>query len=312
MILFSKFKQQGQLLFLDQSSEIAVDQDKKYFIILSPSLYWVKKVTLPLKYVHEVKKIAHTLFEETLPPGNYSFYVVKNKDDFFVFAYEDSELLALLSQKGIALNQISGISFAQFVVSDSQTPFLVDDANVLLNKDGIVVLLPAAWFDNVQTLDMSEKTPPKETIQLEQFSHIVDSKTLYTMSALLLLFIVVLLGEYFYFMQQKEQIENKREKLFKEYKLKPTLMQNRAILQHYKKRDSKAQTLRKYIDYFLKARLKTQEKISEIAYDGRVLKVTLQGVKKSDEKRILSQFYKEKIKLQTKQRSGKLIVEIKI
>ena len=312
MILFLKFKKQGQLLFLDQNIQIEIDPKQKYFIVLSPSLYWVKKVTLPLKYVHEVKKIAATLFEEILPAGNYSFYVVKEGDAFFVFAYEDAALLSLLSKKGLSLSQITAISFAQFAFDDLEEPLLVDQQTILMKKDGIVLLLPAALFTASKRVSTSDMQASKQTIQLEQFSHIVDAKTLYKVAALLLLFIGVLFGEYLYFLKQKDQIENSRDNLFASYKLKPTLMQNRAILEKYQRADLKEQKLRKYIDYFLKAKYINKEKIVAINYNGSVLSVEIAGIKGNVEKRLLSQFYKEKIKLNTRYKADNLIVEVKV
>ena len=312
MILFLKFKQQGQLLFLHEDTHLDIDPKEKYFIILSPSLYWVKKVTLPLKYVHEVKKIAATLFEEVLPSGNYNYFVSKEDDSFLVFAYEDSKILSHLAQKGIALNQVKGISFAQFAFKDLDTAVAINQEYAISKEDGIIVLLPSLWFEDLKTLNLSEVYTPKETIHLEQFSHIVDSKTLYKIVLLLTLFSGVLIAEYLYFAQQKETLEEQREKLFLQYKLKPTLMQNRAILATYKKRDEKVQKLRRYISYFLKAHLRQNEKIASINYDGTILKVTLKNVKQKDVKRVLSRFYKEKIHIETKTKAENLIVEIKI
>ena len=314
MILFLKFKQKGKLLFLqDDGIQENIDPKQKYYIVLSPSLYWVKRVTLPLKYVHEVKKIAATLFEELLPSGNYNFYVVKQaENDFFVFAYEDNKILSLLTQKGIAVHQLSGITFAQFAFEDLSDVIEVNSENVISKKDDTVVLLPTQWFHQKRALQAEDMKISKHTIHLEQFSHIVDRKTLYKIVTLLLLFILVLFGEYFYFVKQKEALFAANEKLFKEYNLKPTLMQNRAILDHYKKQDLQEAQLRKYIDYFLKANLDKKEKILSMEYKERRLRVVIQGLAIADAKRALAMFYKDKIKLNIKQKKGKLIVEVSI
>jgi len=312
MILFLKFKQQGQILFLDQERHIDVDPKEKYFILLSPSLYWIKKVTLPLKYTHEVKKIAATLFEEILPEGNYNYYVVKQNDSFLIFAYQDSKILSLLSQKGIGLGQVRGISFAQFACENLDESIQINEKYVLSKEDGIALLLPSVWFQNSKSFDEVELQAPKQQIHLEQFSHIVDSKTLYKVVVLLLLFIALFTAEYIYFLQQKEQIQQKREALFSEYKLKPTLMQNRAILAKYKKEDTKARKLRTYINYFLKANYSKGERILSLEYNGSVLEVVFKNVKEEDLKRLLSRFYKAKIAIKTKTKADKLIVEVKI
>ena len=312
MILFLKFKQKGSVLFLDQDIEVRAEAKQKYHIVISPSLYWVKKVTLPLKYIHEIKKIAATLFEELLPPGKYSFYVAKDGNDFIIFAYEDVKILALLTAKGIHSHQIIDISFAQFVFKDITKAIVIDEKNVIWKKDGIVILLPATWFKDTQPLNTDSITMSKHTIQLEQFSHIVDRKTLYKIIMLLTFFIFVLLGEYFYFVKQKEVLALQKEQLFKEYDLKPTLMQNKAILAHYKKEDEKEQKLRKYISYFLKANFQKGEKIVSISFEKPYLKVSIEGVKKENLKRLLTRFMQEKIAFKTKQKGKNLLVEVKI
>jgi len=312
MILFLNFKQKVKRLFLDPELTVSVDSKEKYQVVLSPSLYWIKRVSLPLKYVHEVKKIAHTLFEEILPAGNYNYYVYKDKNEYFIFAYEDSKILSLLHEKGISLTQIQGISFAQFALNDLNENLRIDEERALCVEDDIVVLLPAVWFKDLKEVQNDTLKVSQQTITLEHFSHIIDKKTLYTIMVFLFLFILLLLGEYFYFFKQKEQLKSQKEQLFKHYKLKPTLMQNRAILSSYKKEDLKQQKLRKYINYFLKANMHTNEKIISIEYDGLKLSVELKGVKKSDLKRILSLFYKEKIPLIIKRKNKRSIVEVMI
>ena len=310
MILFLKFNQKVKTLFLDPDISLEIDPKEKYHFILSPSLYWIKKVSLPLKYVHEVKKVAATLFEEVLPAGNYSYFVYKDEDEFVIFAYEDSKIISLLAEKGVSLNQVSALSFAQSAFENLDEAVCINSESVLTHKDGIVVLLPSQWFDNTKTLQSLELHPSKQTIRLEQFSHIVETKTLYMIGMLLFLFFLVLLGEYLYFAKEKEELQIAKERLFSEYKLKPTLMQNRAILSKYQKQDKQEKNLRRYIDYFLKARLNKSQKILSISYDKAKLKVVLQGLSQRDVKRILSGLYKEKVKLTTVQKGDKLIVEV--
>jgi hypothetical protein len=310
MILFLKFRQKAKMLFLDSAHSVDVDSQQQYHIVLSPSLYWIKKATLPVKYLHEVKKIAPTLFEERLPSGNYNYFAYKDGDDFIVFAYEDSKILSLLVEKGIALHQVRSISFAQSSLESLQEPLAINDKSVITKKDGVVILLPRVWFDDVKEINDSVLNSSKYTIRLEQFSHIVDKTTLYKIGALLLLFIFVLLGEYFYYYQNYKRVEREKEAIFQSYKLKPTLMQNRAILESYKKRNLKEQKLRQYITDFLKLNLHKGEKILSIDYDGKKLQVVVEGLKKGDEKRLLASLYKKKIKIKTEYKAEKLLIEV--
>jgi hypothetical protein len=305
-----KFKQKAKMLFLDKEYSCSVDPEEKYHVVLSPTLYWVKKVKLPLKYAHEVKKITPTLFEDTIPIGNYNYFVYKEGEEFVVIAYEDSVILSLLAEKGVSLHQVTALSFAQSSFKSSELPLRINEEYVVALKDEIVVLLPAQWFLEAKDLKESDLLASKQTITLEQFSHIVDHKTLYTIIVVLLLFVFVLVGEYLYFSKEKKELEGQKAELFEKYHLKPTLMQNSAILQKYKKGDLKEEKLRKYISYFLNMRLKKDEKIISMEYDGDRLKVLIKLSPKSNIKRLLSKFYKEKIDLKKDLKKDNLSVEV--
>lgn len=311
MILFFNFKQKAEIFFLDNSSAaVDIGRDKKYHIILSPALYWIKKEKLPLKYLHEVKKIAPTLFEDILPKGEYSYFAYKEEDNFILFAYEDKEILALLEKKGISLTNIASISFSQTALDTSVEALKIDDERVLTKKEGMVVVLPALWFLDAQALQKHHFTPSKHTIKLEQFSHIIDTKTVYKLGVFLGAFIVILAVEYFTYYGVLQKLSQQKEQLFKQHKLKPTLMQNSAILTHYKSVAVRQEKLREYISYILKAQLMKNEKITEIAYENKKLHIVLQGVQKDALQRIFTDFYKKKIALDIQEKANQLIVEV--
>ena len=89
--MFTQFNQKYKTIFLDPSSDIS-SVEEKVNVILSPSLYWVKKLSLPLKKASEAHKLLPSIFEETLPLGNYNYSVYKKGDDFFAFAYDDKAI----------------------------------------------------------------------------------------------------------------------------------------------------------------------------------------------------------------------------
>lgn len=312
MILFLKFKESSETLFLDLKRECDVDREKKYTIVLSPSLYWIKKVSLPLHHVHEVKKIVATIFEDILPEGNYSYDVIKDGDAFLLFAYEDSKIKSLLEKRGIALSKVTAITFAQFVYKDRFLPCKVSQDEVLTQQDGIVLLLPCQWFDNVDDLEDKkvDTTALKHTIELQQFNHIIDKKILYKGIFVLAFFILLLGIEYITLLEQKESIEKQKEALFLKYSLKPTMMQNRAILQKYEKIDHIERNLREYLASFLDLSLKKGERIEKIYLHDKKLIVTFSGVKKTEIKALLSKFYKNRVDITTKYKAKKLEVEI--
>jgi len=310
MTLFLNFKQTVETIFLDAKRDITVDLEKKYHIILSPSLYWVKREKLPLKYVHEVKKIVATLFEEILPKGEYSYFVDKDEEAFLLFAYDDKAILKLLESKGIRLSNVSGISFAQHSFADEQKPIQINKDEVIVSKDGIVVVLPSEWFKEKKVLEESKLYPSKQTIHLEKFSHIIDRKTLYTVGMLVLLFMSVLLGEYIYYSLELEKIRQQKEKVFTGSNLKPTLMQNRAILQKYQKLIKRQEKLRTVLAMILQANFKKAQRVDAIVYDGKKLQIVLEGVTQADLPKIFSKLYKAKINMQAKEKAKNLVLEV--
>jgi hypothetical protein len=310
MILFLKFKQKTQTVFLDKNSRVTLLDDTKYHIILSPTLYWIKREKLPLKYLHEVKKIAPTLFEEILPEGDYSYSIYKEDEYFVLFAYEDKKILSLLAEKGILLADIATISFAQSAFTQLQKPVAISSETILVKKDDIVVVLPAEWYEDVEALQNIELKPSKHTIKLEQFSHIVDKKTLYKLGAILGVFGVIVAVEYLLYSKALAHLRQENEQVFKAHKLKPTLMQNKAILSHYESISLRQERLREYISYILKAKLSKNQKIDAISYENKKLRVVFEGLQGNALKRVLAPFYKDKAKVDIHKSKNQTIVEV--
>ncbi len=91
------FRSKAKAFFVDVDSP-SYHLDESVNVILSPSMYWVKRVTLPVKYLREVKSLIPSLFEENLPDGKYSYSAYKDGDSFLIFAYNDKEVLDLLNR----------------------------------------------------------------------------------------------------------------------------------------------------------------------------------------------------------------------
>ena len=273
MILFLKFNEAPKLLFLDREYHVEVDPKSRYHIILSPSLYWVRRLKLPLKYAHEAKKMAHSVFEEILPHGEYSYYAIKEGDSFLLFAYSKKELLELLRVKAVSHNNIVDISFAQSAITIQEEPLAINDKEVLTKKDDLILLLPAEWFANKRELTQADMQRPAQRFTLEKFS-LLDTKTTAKLSALLLLFGTVMGAEYLYYTTSLEHLTTQKEQLFSSYHLKPTLMQNRAILQKYEKTAALQDAIRYTIAYFLNAKLPKEVTIEHLRYNEKHLRVT--------------------------------------
>ncbi len=312
IILSLVFKQQ-QNIYIDIKTNIDINSKIKYNIILSPSLYWVKKVSLPIKHARDVKKIAHTLFEGTIPEdAAYSYHAYKKEDSFFVFAYDDKKILSLIESKGITTANINAIYFAQSELDTMQGTYKANDTEALHVKDGIVIVLPLKWFQTLQLVNVADLKPSKEKIKLQQFHHFIDSGIIVKAIVFLILLIVVFSVELFIYKHQKDQIVKQKDELFAKYHLKPTMMQNKAILSDYERVYKIQKRIRKTIASFLKANLNKDEKIEQISYQNKVVRVVISHVNKEDEKRIIAPFYQQKRMYKSHISRGKLYVEVTI
>ena len=93
------FKNNSKLIYLTNSSNVM--ESGEYNVILSPELYWVKKVTLPVKKVSAAKKLAESIFEGGLPAGDYAYEVSKSDDKFIIVAYDKDNVSQIIKDKFI-------------------------------------------------------------------------------------------------------------------------------------------------------------------------------------------------------------------
>ncbi len=260
--MFTRFNQKNKIIFLDLDSP-AIVVDEKVNVILSPSLYWVKKLSLPLQSVRDVKKLLPSVFEDTIPDGNYSYSVYKKDDAFFAFAYDDKAIINTLKQKGVASVNIESVYFAQSELS-FEGALKVNETQSLYFKDDMLILLPCCWVEESANLDLDNLTLSKHNITLTQFGHIVDKSSIYKAGAILLALIFLVATELFITSSKVNELESLKEELFTKAKLQATMFQNEAMLKKYEKIDSKQKKLREEVSIILSLKLKPSENLKKL------------------------------------------------
>jgi hypothetical protein len=188
----------------------------------------------------------------------------------------------------------------------------IDEERVITSQERIVLLLPREWFDDIQTLDIASLKPSKKEIKLQQFNHIISAKTLYSITAILFAFFLLLAGEYFLLKKQNNHIETQKDALFASYNLKPTMMQNKAILAKYKKIDTRQKELRQYIYLILKTPLAKGQKITNLSYNNSMIKIDFSGIDQERALPLINKLKKEKIPYKTRTNKNTFVVEIKL
>jgi len=312
--LFTKFKSKTRRLFLDPNKGEAVEISKgeKLDIILSPSLYWVKKMKLPVTTVREVKKLLPSIFEETLPSSHYSYTAYKKGDEFFVFAYEDKKIFELLHKKGISVTHIHSVHFAQTEFMTLEDAVKINETQAMYLKDDILLLAPLVWMSETKNLELENLKLSKERIKLQQFGHIVDNGSLYKIGAVMVILALILMVEIYIASSKRDAVLASKDALFSKYGLQPTMMQNKSTFSKYSKIYETQMRLREYISYFLTMKLKSGQKILLLDYKNKILSVTVSGVKKGASRTFFSQLDAKKLKYKSSFHGENVKVEIKL
>ncbi len=309
--MFSKFNKQIKTIFLDPASDsLEIEDDVN--VILSPSLYWVKKVSLPVKYLRDVKSLLPSLFEDTLPEGSYSYSAYKSGDEFFIFAYEDKFIIDTLSSKGVSSTQIKGVYFAQSELSETQGAIKVNETQSIYVKDEIVILVPCCWIEESGNLDISSIDFSKHRISLKQFGHIVNDKSLYMLATIFSLLIVLVAVEYFITLQKISTTTESRDELFAKHGLKSTMMQNRSLLSEYKTIHKRQTNFRDSVGYILSLKLKKEQSLSQLTLKNKKLIAAFDGVKKGSEASIEKMLKSKKLKFISNFKDDTWYVEIEL
>ena len=310
--MFTIFNSKATTLFLDPNSSTNYNlaDDEKVNIILSPSLYWVKKLSLPVKSVREARKLLPSLFEDTLPDGKYSYSVYKSKDEFFIFAYEDKLILDTLLKMKIPFSSINNVYFAQSELENINGALKVNDSQSIEVEHGIVIIVPCCWMEENGDLNISDLSLSKHTVSLQQYSHIVDNSSLYKISAILLILSFLIFGEYLITLQKKEQVSKLKDNLYSKYKLKSTTLQNVSMLKKYKDIHTKQTKLREYLSYILSINLKDKEKLSKLSIKNEVLNVEFIGISELTASRVQSILQSKKVQFKTNMKNRTLHLEM--
>ena len=309
------FNAKHKLLFLDPNvDEVALHVEEKVSIILSPSLYWVKKVSLPVSNLRDVKKLLATLFEDTIPDGTYSYSAYKSTTDseYFIFAYEDKKIIDLLLKQNISIANISSVHFAQSEFCEITNAMKINEMQSVYIKDDIVVLVPCCWIEEKGELNLSEITLSKHKVTLQQFGHIVEMKSFYGIVSAMLILILILSIELFSVSSEVQNIVDKKDNIFASYGLKSTTFQNKAILKKYDNIHNKQMLFRKSLASVLSLRLEQNEKMTFFSFKEQTIKVSFSGVAKSKISHITSALKSKGVNFVDHYKNGTLNLEIKL
>ncbi len=169
----------------------AVDSSEVFDIMLSPQFYTLKREDLPIRYHFQAKKLASSVLENLLPEeGNYEYYVFKDEDSWAFIAYDSEEIGRFLQPRGISVEQVSKLYFAQQVSEKFNTPVLLDANTALSNVQESATVVPKMLLSSeIQYQDFDETFRPKTGVSFGVGMHsIIDKKKAWTIGAFFLIF----------------------------------------------------------------------------------------------------------------------------
>ncbi len=276
------FKTHVKTVLLDPKREIEIDAQERLDIILSPRLYWVHRFLIPVSSVKEAKKLLPSLFEEFLPEGEYRYEAYFDGDDVIAFAYEHKKILELLHDKQIELSRIRSVRFAQNEIGSSLTPCLLDEEHVMVEQDGLLIVVPKSFANEYKELSLKELPLSPKPIDFERYSNIVDTRTLYVVVLLLFAFVVLNLVELGVTYKKTTNLEESRREVFLKNGLLPTSMQNLSLLKKYEKIDKRQKKLRKVIATLMRVHLPKGSTLESLSYGKEKIILSFSGVTKKE------------------------------
>ncbi len=291
------FQNKAQLFFLHKHAD--VQKDGLYDVILSPQFYWVKRVSLPVKRVSEAKKLAESVFEGTLPEGEYSYEVIgAGEGEFILIAYNRDEISEEIQRFFTDSAKIHSVRFAQYECSGLSECCSIDSESSLVNLNGLLMQIPRncsdpklKMEDYLKTLKLTGHKVKLGSLDVE----IMDRRTFLYLSAATILFLSAFVIEYVDYKKETARLEKAKSALIRKYDLPPTTMQLNSIKNRLFKTFKVQKKIRETLYKISKTALKEKEYITMLDIDEKSATVEFHvenAQRASELKRLLAKQFK--------------------
>jgi len=246
--------------------------DEKSDIVLSPEFYWVKKVTLNLKFSFEVKKMAPSIFDGVLPNGKFEYKVYKlSPIEYVLIAYDIQKILRDLESLDIDTSLIDKIYTAQNECLENDTTLRVDENFGIVSNDGVILFVPQKFLDTLLQVSVHEVLKEKnlssdyiysKNFQRVHVSHKDSSLLLWLLGILVLLLCVNILK----IQKDRDRVDRQRNSLVKSYNLPKTSFEIKSMQNELSKVETTQNKLKYAIVYLDKFQLKDDELFDSLKY----------------------------------------------
>lgn len=304
--MFTKFKSETQTILLDPDLDVEVTKER-VAVILSPSLYWVRRFDIPTKNEKEAQKLLPSLFEDFLPEGDFRYYGYFIEEGYIAFAYEERKIRDLLSQKNIDLGSVEAIYFAQNEFSKEELPIALSGDFVLEWVDGIVLKLPFTQKEEKNPLLLDKKYLSARSIKIERYDSPIEKKTLYFLCVFFIFFALSFAAQWLKLKNATDTMQQRSQEVFEKYSLLPTTIQNKAILKKLESIDTKQKRVRRIVAVLLKLPQRSGGYLEEISMKKQTLHAVFADVKHKEALRQSLNSFKPRIE---KTKGEKIAVEL--
>ena len=258
-------KSSKKLVFVSKSDKFV--RGSSYIVILSPEFYWSKKVKLPVKKLSAAKKLAPSVYDGSLPKGDYSYEVRKEGEEFIVIAYDKSKISAQLEKNFPAKSDIKEIYFAQDALGSIKECTSINDASALSNMDGIIIQVPRKCTNTISMITdhFDSAVLGKNKIKLSASSNeLLGRRDLIIAASVLGLLFLSFLTQYIVYKKEISSLDSKRADIVKENGLPSTMIQLRSIKKSLGKKFTTQKALRDKLHSISKIALKEGEYIEKL------------------------------------------------
>jgi len=233
-------------LFLVHASMDKVTLPKESVnVMLTPQFYTIKREEFPLKYAYQAKKIAPSLFEGLLEDGgNYEYAVTKEGDNWVFIAYDTDKISDFLAYKGIPIEKVSKVFFAQQAVdSFAKAPLKLSEKETLSVIDNTVVVMPSGALSEGEpaSLGFNNSFTPKEggvSIKGVSTDSLLSEQQAIFLVAIFILFGGIFIVEGLRYNGDIKAEEEEIQALYKEYPALESSYTREGIINKYKTLDT--------------------------------------------------------------------------
>lgn len=305
------FRKTALPLFVDLHTSVKVQKDQMFDLILSPSFYWVKHVSMPVKKLQDAKRFLPSLFEDTVPKGRYSYYAYEDGSSYIIFAYDDKKILDILAQKGIDSDQINYVYFAQSEFEDTDEAIAIDESSVLDLDNHIVVKLPKSFVNTFKPLELKDHHFSEHAIALAKYAHIATTKSLIQFAIFMGALISIFALDWIVSQAKISECNDAPLGLYAEHDLPATKIQNEVVFETLQKQYKEQIALRQKTGEILNLKLNKDEYVTVYNLQDKRLKVELK-LASSKRASAVSKILQNKEPLKDQYKDGVLRLEFEL